>query len=231
MRQAALRMGSLSVFEDIPYTSHRFDQGRLPGAVDLSAQPVDVHIHNIGVRLDAHSPYLVEDHGPGNYTAGVSTKVLQQDEFLLRKLQHLSSAQSFPTKQIEFKILNADAGCLAGRWTVAFEQVAKPGKQFSQRERLGEIVVAALLQATHSIIHGAPRRENQNRRTNTQLSQAQYQGDAILIGKAEVNDQYVEGAFYGEAFGSFSIICGLNFISSLFQRTAKEGLNVDFIFH
>jgi len=55
-------------------------------------------------------------------------------------------------------------GCFA-------KQIAQPGQQFSERKRLGEVVVSTLLQAAHSIVDGPARREDQHR-AFTQVTQA-----------------------------------------------------------
>jgi hypothetical protein len=65
MGHAALRMRGLAILEDIAHTSKRFDKRLPPMAVYLPPQAIDVDIDNICVRLDAHSPHLIEDHGPG----------------------------------------------------------------------------------------------------------------------------------------------------------------------
>jgi hypothetical protein len=62
MRQAALRIGVLSVLEDIAHTSHRSNQRMLSYSVYFAAQPVNMHINHIRVRLDAHTPNLIQNH-------------------------------------------------------------------------------------------------------------------------------------------------------------------------
>src|ERR1035438_2096754 len=89
MRQAALCRMGLAVFEDIANTPKRSNQRLLPLAIHLPPQPIDMHVHNIGVRLDAHSPDLIENHGTRNHAACVPAKILQQYELLRCKLQDL----------------------------------------------------------------------------------------------------------------------------------------------
>src|SRR5580692_160171 len=71
IRHAALRMIGLAVFENIAYTSQRSNQGTAPVRVHLPAQAVDVYIHDIGIRLDSHTPHLVEDHRSCHHTARI----------------------------------------------------------------------------------------------------------------------------------------------------------------
>jgi hypothetical protein len=224
-------MGCLSVFEDIAHTSHGSDEGNQPRTVHFTAEAVDMDIHHVCVRLDAHAPDLVENHRACDDAAGIAAQILKKHELLLSKLEDLASTRSLAAEQVEFEVLHANASCLTGWGTVALEQIAKAREQLSEGEGLGQIIVAALLKASDPIVNGAPGREDENRRSHTQLTQAEDESDSILIGQSEVDDEDVEGAFDSQVFGGFAIICGLDFVSCFFERTPKEGLNVDFIFH
>jgi hypothetical protein len=59
-------------------------------AIDLAAQPIDVNIHDVGIRLNAHAPDLVENHRARHHAARIAAEILQQDELLGRELQELS---------------------------------------------------------------------------------------------------------------------------------------------
>jgi len=84
IRQAALRSIGLAVFENITHTSQRSDKRSTAFRVYLPAETVDVYIHDIGIRLDSHSPDFVEDHGPRDHAARISAQILQKHEFLRR---------------------------------------------------------------------------------------------------------------------------------------------------
>ena len=48
----------------------------------LRAQPVDEHVHHVGLRIEREIPDVFEDHGLGHGPAGVAQKEFQQREFL-----------------------------------------------------------------------------------------------------------------------------------------------------
>src|ERR1700722_18392624 len=73
IRHAALRMTGLAVFEDIANTSQSPNQRLTAFCVHLAAQAVDMHINNIGVRLNSHPPYFGEKHRSSNNSSSVST--------------------------------------------------------------------------------------------------------------------------------------------------------------
>src|SRR5208337_2976752 len=78
MRQAALRIAGLPVFEDIAHTSHGPNQRLLPRAVNLAAQPVNMHVNHVGVRLNAHPPHLVQNHRSRDHASRIPAQILQK---------------------------------------------------------------------------------------------------------------------------------------------------------
>jgi hypothetical protein len=77
IRQAALRNLVLPVFEDIAHTSQGSNQRLLSNAIHLSAQAVDVNIHDVRIGMNPHTPDLIENHGAGDHPAGIPAKILQ----------------------------------------------------------------------------------------------------------------------------------------------------------
>ena len=153
MRHAALRNGGLSVFKDISHSSHRLDQRLLTGAIHLAAQPVNMNIHYVRVRLDAHSPDLVQDHRTCHNAPRISAQVFQEHKLLLRQLQNLATARSLPAQQVQFKIENMQARRFACLRAIALQQVAQPRQQFCQCKRFGQVVIAALFQPADAIVY------------------------------------------------------------------------------
>lgn len=71
MRQAALCMKGLAIFEDIAHASLGSNQRLLSVAIDFSPQSINVDIHDIGIGPDSHTPHLVEDHRAGQHEARI----------------------------------------------------------------------------------------------------------------------------------------------------------------
>src|ERR1700739_704947 len=77
MRHAALCITVLAFFEDIAPSSQSANQRLLLFPIHLSAQPIDMHIHDVGIRLDAHSPNLVQNIGARYTLSGIPAQVFQ----------------------------------------------------------------------------------------------------------------------------------------------------------
>ena len=78
-----------------------------------------MHVYDIGLRLDTHPPYLVEDHGPSDNAARVSAQILQKHELLWSQIQGPPAAQSLASQQVEFKIEHSQASGLRTRGTLS----------------------------------------------------------------------------------------------------------------
>src|SRR5580704_9422273 len=94
MRQAALRMIGLAVFENIAHSSERSNEGSTPIRVYLPAKTVDVYIDDVGVGLYPHTPDFVQDHGACDNAARIPAQILKKDEFLWRQIQDLAAPGS-----------------------------------------------------------------------------------------------------------------------------------------
>ncbi len=231
IRQAALRMIGLAVFENIAHTSQRSNEGSTPIRVYLPAQTVDVDIDDVGIRLDSHTPDFVENHGPRDDAARISAQIFQKNEFLRRQIQDLSASGSLTPEQIEFEIEHSQASGLGDRRAVSLYQIAQPRKQLGKREWLRQVIVATLFEPSHPVIHRTPCRKDEHRCAQPKLSQPQDQAEAVFVRQAEVDDQYVMRALDGHALGGPGVPRRFYLVSGFSQRTLQEALNFDFIFH
>jgi hypothetical protein len=129
IRQAALRIIGLTVFENIAHTSQRSDQGLTATGVYLPAKAVNVNIDDVGVRLYAHTPNSVKDHRPRDNASGVPAQIFQQGEFLRRQIQNLPASRGFTPEQIEFEIENSQARGLDIGRVISLYEISHPRQQ------------------------------------------------------------------------------------------------------
>ena len=190
-----------------------------------------MNIDNIGIGLDTHPPYLVENHRARHHAAGIPAQILEQDKLLLRKLQHAPSAHGLAAQQVQFEIQHAQSCRLACGRVIALEQVAKARQQFGKCEWFGQIIVAALLQPAYPVINRPARRQDEHRRPNTKLSEPENEIDSIPIRQAQIDNKDVECAINCKSLRGLPIGCNLYFIPCFFKGAQQETLNVYFIFY
>src|ERR1700676_2227701 len=231
MRQAALCITGLSFFDDITHASQCPNQRLLAVPIHLASQTVNVNVHYIGVGLDAHAPHLVQNHGASYNAARITAKILQKDKLLGCKLQGQPGSGCLPSQKIELEIEHTKASRLPSRGAVPLQQVPQPGQQLRQGEWLGQVIVAALLETAHPIIHGTPCRKDQNRRKNADVAKAQNQTDPILIGQAQVHNQNVVRGAGRKSLGCFSVWSNVDLVACLRKCLFQKCLDVVLVFN
>ena len=96
-----------------------------------------------------------------------------------------------PPEKIELQI--PDLQCRGRlRACLAAQQRLHAREQLDERERLGEIVIAARAQAAHAIIHIAERREHEHRRLAALLAQELHDRKPIHVRQHAIGDDGVE---------------------------------------
>src|SRR5581483_3837702 len=149
MRQAAVWRRGLRIFENITDSTNGVDQGAHGIAIHLGTQAVDVNIHHVGSGINAHAPHVIENHGTGDHAADVAAQIFQEREFLWGELQEMIAATGFTADQVEFKVGDAQFNRFFLSRAGAAQEVAQAGHEFSESKGLGEVIVAAMLEATH----------------------------------------------------------------------------------
>ena len=131
--------------------------------IDLLAQPAHQHVDDVGLRVEVVFPDVRQDHRLRDDLAGVAHQVLEQRELARPQIDRLAAARHAARQQVEHQIVDRQRRRL-GRARGAAHQRLHAGQQLGERERLGQVVVAAGLQAAHAIVDRAARAQNQHRR-------------------------------------------------------------------
>ena len=119
--------------------------------VDLLAQAVDEHVDDVGARVEAVVPDVRQDHRLRHHAAGVAHQVFEQRELARPQRSMLAAAaHRAPRTQVEREVADRQPRRRRRRRGAA-DQRLDAGEQLRERERLGQVVVAAGLQpATRS---------------------------------------------------------------------------------
>jgi len=68
--------------------------------VDLAAQAINMHIHDVGCGIDPHPPNVIQNHGASHHTAFIPAELFQQGKLLWGQLQQVIAPSCFTTHQV-----------------------------------------------------------------------------------------------------------------------------------
>src|SRR3990172_11620383 len=184
--------------QTVAMTAHSLEQGLAPGRIDLAPEPRDIDVDDIGERVFAVAPDLVEDTGAGEDPAGRTHQQLEDSELLGRELDGIAAAPYFEQLPIENEIGNLqDVG--ARREIVrAAHQRLDAGQQLVKIEGLGEVVVGAYLEYLDLVLQRIHGGQHEDRRIVALEPQALANVIAVHVGKHEIEHDDVELAGLGK---------------------------------
>jgi hypothetical protein len=177
--------------------------------IDRIAQPAHVHVGDVGLRIEVQVPDAFQQHGAGDDLPGPPHQELQQLEFLGGEVDVLAGARDFASQQVEFQVRHFEATGFRQRGAAPAE-CFDARQQLGERERLGEIVVAAHFESVHPIIDGAERRQNQHRRAIVALAQGSDDRQAVQMRQLAIGNDHVVIALRGliEAIAAVRAVLG-----------------------
>src|SRR5262245_30420249 len=108
-RNAEARSSLFRCTQGVPGAAHRVDQLR-PALVDLAAQPADVALDDVGLRIEMKIPDVLQKHGPRHHATGVAHQVLEQLELARLEVDARAGARHRALDQVELEIGDAQHG-------------------------------------------------------------------------------------------------------------------------
>ena len=92
---------------DITRASNSANQRHLARRIDFFAQATDVHIDQVGARVEVIAPDFLENHHPREDLPGVAHQEFQQLVLGGQQAQLLLAAAGFAGNQVEFEVRDA----------------------------------------------------------------------------------------------------------------------------
>src|SRR5215207_1749555 len=129
--------------------------------VDLAAEVAHVDLDDVEVALVMRVPHVAQDVGLGHDLAGPAQQVFQQRELPRRQLDLGVAPGDLVLGRVEREVAGGQHG-RARRGTPA-QQRAQPRHQHHVRERLGQVVVSAHVQAVGLVVLAVLGREHEHR--------------------------------------------------------------------
>src|ERR1700722_377064 len=106
-----------SVTDHITGAAHGMQKRLRETLVDLRAQPGDVHVNNVGLRIKMIVPNVLQQHGTGHDLSRVPHQIFEQAEFARLQLQLLSAAGDFVRETVELEVADPIAAHLTSAAT------------------------------------------------------------------------------------------------------------------
>jgi hypothetical protein len=127
------------------------DELGLEVAVDFVAEAADEDVDDVGLGIEVIVPDVLEDHGFGDDLVLVAQEVLEEEKFAGLEIDFGRAAPDFAGEEVHFEIGEGEAGDDGGGAGAADEGL-QAGEQFGEGEGLGEVVVAAALEALDAVV-------------------------------------------------------------------------------
>src|SRR5262245_8157157 len=140
-----------AVTDHIPGSAHGMQQLLGKALVDLAPEPRDVHVDDVGLRVEVVVPHVLEQHGERDHLAGVLHEVLEQPELAWLQQDRLAGARHLVREAVEREVADDVARGLLFRRRPP-RQCLDAGEQLGVGVGLGEVVVAAGAQAFDAVV-------------------------------------------------------------------------------
>src|SRR5512138_3546507 len=125
--------------ENITYASDRVDHGLV--AVYLGPQPVNEHIHYVGLGVEGIIEDVLKDHRFGHRASGVAHKVFEQRELTRLQFDRVTAPSDLPREEIQSQVPHREASrfrTLRG----AANQGLDSSQELRKRERFGDVIIS-----------------------------------------------------------------------------------------
>src|SRR5580693_1513180 len=149
-RTAKLRK-NLPASKDIAYSANGV-QPRFV-RVDLGPQTMHQDIDHVRLRIEAVIEDVLENHRFRHGATGLAHQVFEQGGFARLQFHLLTAARDGARQEVKRQVADGQASGFGGL-RGASDQGVEAGGQFGEGEGLGQVIVAAGLQAFDAVVQG-----------------------------------------------------------------------------
>src|SRR5690606_36011972 len=184
-------------------------------------EPVHEDLDDVRLWVEVEVPHVLEDGGLRDGAAGVAHEVLEEGELARLEVERRAGPGRLAREEVEREGARREAGRLGGAGAAADERL-EPGQQLGEGERLGEVVVAAALEAAHAVVQGALRAEDEERRRHPAPAEVLDEREAVAPRQHEVHHGSVVGLVQGEGEGLVAVGGVVHGVAGLAEALADE---------
>ena len=167
------------------------DQLPAEGLVHLFAQPAHPRLDDVRAGVEVVLPDVLHDRGPGDDAAAVAHEVFEQLVFERLEVDADAGAEDLAGPRVELEVPDPERGLL-GDGRGAAQEGAHAGQELRHGEGLGEVVVAARLQAVDLVLDGAERAQDDDGKGLSQPPDLPDERETVPLRKQDVDDGDVE---------------------------------------
>src|SRR5213078_3136660 len=141
----------LSSSEPVTRAAQRGDQLGLEPIVDLSTQPPDQDVQEVGEGIVVVVPHMCGDGSAVEHLARPAEEQLQQGELFRAEIERAAAAAHPARREIHLEVGHAHERGRERR--AAPRQCLETGNELAERERLREIVIGSHFEPPHAVVH------------------------------------------------------------------------------
>ena len=178
-------------------------------------------IDHVRLRIEAVVEDVLKDHRLGDGPARVTHQIFEQSEFARLEVDFFFAAMDFAFEQIHGEIANDEAGWF-GRLGGATNERLHAREQFGKCEWLGEIIIAACLEAADTVVHRSFGAENEDGGANVFATQLPDNAQAVEFGEHDVHNGGVVRNRLRSGEAIFAIRALINGKAALFEAVDNK---------
>ena len=187
------RAATHASLEDIADAAHGVEELGLEVLVDLLAQPVHEDVDGVGAGVEAVVPHVRHDHGLRHHLAGMTHQVLEQRELARAQFDRAPLPRSTRRVRRSRRRSATVSSVDSCAHLPASRQRLHAREQLREGEGLGEVVVAARLQALDAIVDRVAGAQEQHGRLHARATQRRDEAEAVEPRQHDVDDRGVVG--------------------------------------
>jgi hypothetical protein len=195
------------------------DRAVLALAVDLLAQTPDVDVDDVREAVELVVPDVLAEHGPGDHGVGAAHEVFEDGVLLRGQVDAPAVPPDLPALRVERQV--PDLVLLDLGKDVASEQGAQARQELGEGKGLDDVVVGAGVEPGHLVLDAVLGREHEDRRVDALGPEVAADGEPVLLGQHDVQDDEVVGIRLGQVLGFFSVVGAVDGVP-LFEKPSLD---------
>src|SRR3954447_4642336 len=190
-RGVAIGSGGFVGAQDVAEPADRAEQPRLR-VLQLASQVADVRLDDVVLAVEVVLPDVVQDLLLGQDALGVEEEVAEQAELGGGELDLVARAPDLVAVLVQLQVAVPEArGGVAVVAADAAQERGDPQRELLQRERLGDVVVAAADEAGDAVVLRVARGEEDHRHEVARGAQPAADLEAVDVGEHDVEHDEV----------------------------------------